>query len=93
MKAVFVVVGAVVGLFFVRGFMFDPIEEIAWRMFWHELFKGNIDINGVGKILASATFIKSVVGIAVGGVLGFIAATKYTVACGAAEKTKETADG
>ena len=76
MKVIFVVVGAVVGLLVVRGFMLDPIEEMGWRMFWDAFFKGDIGSDGMGTVFKSATFAKSAMGIAVGCVLGFLAATK-----------------
>ncbi|MEO8332126.1 MAG: hypothetical protein ABI479_06805 [Gallionella sp.] len=77
MKMIFVVVGAAVGLLLVRVFMLDTIEEIGWRMFWNAIFKGNISTNGIGRVIESATFTKSVVGMAVGGILGLLAATKF----------------
>jgi hypothetical protein len=70
---IFVVVGAVVGLLFVRGFMLDTIEEIGWRMFWDALFKGNFSTRGLRIAIESSTFIKSVIGMAAGGVLGLLA--------------------
>ena len=32
---VFVIIFAVMGLFIVRSFALDPVEEIAWRIFWN----------------------------------------------------------
>jgi hypothetical protein len=75
MKVIFVVVGATVGLFFVRGFMLDTIEEIGWRMFWDALFKGNFSTRGLRIAIESSTFTKSVIGMAAGGVLGLLASS------------------
>jgi len=75
MKMIFVVVGGVVGLLFVRGFMLDTIEEIGWRMFWNALFKGNFSTKGLRIAIESSTFTKSVIGMAAGGVLGLLASS------------------
>lgn len=80
MKVIFVVVGAMVGLLLVRVFMLDTIEEIGWRMFWDALFKGNISTRGIRMVFESATFTKSVIGMAAGGFLGFLATTKFATA-------------
>ena len=79
MKMIFVVVGAVVGLLFVRGFMLDTIEEIGWRMFWDAIFKGNFSTRGLRMAFESATFTKSAIGMAAGGVLGLLA-TRFATA-------------
>jgi hypothetical protein len=75
MKIIFVVVGAVVGLLFVRAFMLDTIEEIGWRMFWDALLKGNFSTRGLRIAIESSTFTKSVIGMAAGGGLGLIASS------------------
>jgi hypothetical protein len=77
MKAIFIIAGAAIGLLVVRVFMLDAIEEIAWRIFWHELFNGNITV-GMGEVFKSATFIKSLTGIVVGAALGARAGSKYS---------------
>jgi len=79
MKMIFVVVGALAGLLFVRGFMLDTIEEIGWRMFWDALFKGNFSTRGLRMAVESATFTKSAIGMAAGGVLGLLA-TRFVTA-------------
>jgi hypothetical protein len=89
MKPIFVIGGAVVGLLVVRGFMFDTVEEIAWRLFWHEFFKGDVSALGMGEIVKSATFAKSVIGLVIGGVLGSIAASRLAMP----SKTSSLADG
>jgi len=80
MKVVFAVVGAVVGLLLVRGFMLDPIEEIGWRMFWNALFKGNFSTKGIRMVFESAAFTKSAVGMVAGRILGFLATTIFSTA-------------
>jgi len=72
---IFIIVGAVVGLLFVRGFILDTIEEIGWRMFWDALFKGNFSTRGLRIAIESSTFTKSVIGMAAGGGLGFLASS------------------
>jgi hypothetical protein len=79
LKMIFVVVGAVVGLLFVRSFMLDTIEEIGWRMFWDALLNGNFSTRGLRIAIESSTFIKSVIGMAAGGVLGMLA-TRFAAA-------------
>jgi hypothetical protein len=79
MKVIFVVVGAVVGLLFVRGFMLDTIEEIGWRMFWEAIFKGNFSTRGLRMAIESATFTKSAIGMIVGSVIGLLATRFFSV--------------
>jgi len=78
MKILFIIVGAIVGLLIVKGFMFDGIEEIAWHFFWNDVFNGNLGIKGMDQVLQSATFMKSMVGIFSGGILGLLIGVKYT---------------
>lgn len=80
MKLIFIVVGAVLGMLVVRGFMLDPIEEIGWRLFWEALFKGHISMDGMRKVLGSATFAKSGIGMAVGAIVGLFATTLFATA-------------
>jgi len=58
-------------------------------MFWDAFFNDNIATEEMGNVIKSATFIKSVVGIAVGVVLGFLAATKFAAARDTAENAKK----
>ncbi len=55
-------IGMVVGLLVVRGFMLDSAEEIGWRIFWQAFANGNIGASEVGHIADSATFAKVVIG-------------------------------
>lgn len=72
----FVLIGAVVGLLVVRGFFLDPAEEIGWRIFWDALFRGHVGMRGIREVMSSATFAKSMLGVTVGAVIGFIASKK-----------------
>ena len=72
----FVLIGAVVGLLVVRGFFLDPVEEAGWRIFWDALFRGHIGMRGIREAMGSATFAKSMVGVGVGAVAGYIASNK-----------------
>ena len=36
----FFLIGGIIGVLIVRGFFFDNMEEIAWRLFWSGLSKG-----------------------------------------------------
>jgi hypothetical protein len=80
MKVIFIVAGALIGLLLVRSFMLDTFEEIGWRMFWDTLFKGNFSTKGIGRVVESATFTKSVIGMAVGGIIGLLVATRFPTA-------------
>jgi hypothetical protein len=59
-------IGGVVGVLVVRGFFLDPLEEIAWRIFWESLGRGGFDLE---VVLQSRTFAKSLTGFAVGGLV------------------------
>ena len=77
MKRVFyILAGAVFGLLIVRGFFLDPVEEVGWRIFWEALFRGHISMRGMKEVVGSATFAKSMLGITVGAVVGYIASGK-----------------
>ncbi len=71
----FVLIGAVIGLLIVRGFFLDPVEEMGWRLFWDALFGGHIGMRGAREVVGSATFTKSMLGIGVGAVVGYIASS------------------
>jgi hypothetical protein len=74
MKRVYVVlIGAILGLLIVRGFFLDAAEEIGWRIFWDALFRGHIGMRGFKEVAGSATFVKSILGIGIGAVAGYIA--------------------
>jgi hypothetical protein len=73
-KAVIVVLGAFVGLAFVRGVVLDPVEIIAWRIFWNLLQQGAVA--DFGLVLESTTFWKSVGGMIIGGSCGLFAAAR-----------------
>ncbi|MDP2208844.1 MAG: hypothetical protein Q8K98_08730 [Bacteroidota bacterium] len=63
--ALFFLAGAVLGIIIVRGFFLDPIEEIAWRLFWEGLGRGKLI--DAGTVVKSATFAKCIAGIVIGG--------------------------
>jgi hypothetical protein len=76
-KVICTLVGAIIGLMVVRGFLLDTIEEMGWRMFWHGFFNGKLRSRDIQMVFQSATFMKSILGIIAGGVAGLIVATKY----------------
>ena len=51
--------GGVVGVLAVRALLFDPVQEIGWRMFW----EGNMDL---GLLLESQGFWMAVMGFVIG---------------------------
>jgi hypothetical protein len=64
----FVLGGAIFGVMVVRTFLFDPVESMAWSMFWAALFEGNLI--GLDALLESTTFWKVAGGALYGGILG-----------------------
>lgn len=76
MKAIFVIIGAVVGLALVRAFMLDTLEQIGWRIFWDAVFNGHFGTGWIERVIKSSTFTKSVIGMAAGGLVGFIVSTQ-----------------
>jgi len=65
--------GAFVGLLVVRGFFFDPAEELAWRVFW----SGGWASMATEPIFESATFAKCLCGVLFGGV-GAVFAVRHS---------------
>ena len=63
-------VGGIVGVLLVRAFFLDPIEELGWRMFWEGI--GNGRSMDLGMVVQSATFVKCVAGLVIGGALGIL---------------------
>ena len=76
LRVVFTLAGAIIGLMIVRSFMFDQIEELGWRMFWDAFLHGRLGERDMGMVFQSATFMKSLVGLILGGVLGLSIARK-----------------
>ncbi len=72
-RVFFILFGGFIGLLIVRGFFLDPAEEIGWRIFWDALFRGHIGMKGIQEVTGSATFAKSMLGIGIGTVAGYIA--------------------
>lgn len=79
MKAVLIIFGALVGLLVVRGFFLDAAEELGWRLFWEAVFRGHVNVTDLDKVSGSATFTKSMIGLGVGAVAGFLAGRKIKV--------------
>jgi uncharacterized membrane protein len=68
MKIILFVIGAVAGLLIVRGFFLDTIQIAGWNMFWNRLSEG--DLMNPDVVFKSETFMKCIVGMIAGGVLG-----------------------
>ena len=77
MKKVFLL-GAFLGLFIVRSFMLDILEELGWHAFWEEFGRGTLTGEYIfGTVLQSATFGKCFIGMVVGGVVAVIITMFY----------------
>ncbi len=72
-RVYFILIGGLIGLLIVRGFFLDPAEEIGWRIFWDALLRGHIGMRGIREVAGSATFAKSMLGIGIGAVAGYVA--------------------
>ncbi|EFK95208.1 membrane protein [sediment metagenome] len=71
MKIVIQMIFGLVGVFLVKTFLFDGIEEIAWEMFWGGSFRIE-SLRDIGDMLKSMTFIKTVSGFIVGFIIGIV---------------------
>ena len=70
-KTIFIIMGTVLGIYFVRNFAFDMTEVVGWELFWDSVKKGHINQNDIKEIiLKSTTFHKSFLGGVIGGVIG-----------------------
>lgn len=78
-KISYILIGALFGLLLVRGFFLDPAEEIGWRIFWDALFRGHIGMRGVRHAAESATFAKSMLGVGIGAVAGYLVSQNIKV--------------
>ena len=78
-RVLYILIGATIGLLIVRGFFLGPAEEIGWRLFWEALFKGYIGMQGFREVIGSATFAKSMLGVGVGAVAGYLASKSIKV--------------
>ena len=72
-RVLYILIGAAFGLLIVRGFFLGPAEEIGWRLFWEAVFKGYIGMQGFREVIGSAIFAKSMLGVGVGAVAGYMA--------------------
>lgn len=66
------VIGGLAGLFFVRYFVFNDFEELAWILFWESLKDSGGGGFTLKEVLTSNTFYKSTGGFVVGAVLGAV---------------------
>lgn len=80
-SVLFVIGGAILGVMVARTFVFDPIEVLAWSMFWSALFEGNL--MSPGALLESTTFWKSVGGAVLGGAAGHVANARLAASASA----------
>jgi len=68
------IVGGLIGIFVVYSIVLNPVEQIAWKLFWAGLEYQfiNLDENTVNEVLKSSTFRKVLIGFIIGGITGMI---------------------
>ena len=59
------IVGGIIGVAIVRAFFLDPIEQMAWSMFWQGVAHG--DFMDSRTVLQSSTFLKCLTGFLLAG--------------------------
>lgn len=76
MKWIFLIIGALAGVFLVRALLLNDIEVFAWELFWHDFFAGKLSGSKeeMNTILSSKTFLKCSLGFFAGGVVGYMLA-------------------
>ena len=71
MKTIFTIIGMVAGVYLVKLYALDMVEQIGWELFWDSIKEGHLTENDIKNVvLKSTTFYKSVAGAVVGGVVG-----------------------
>lgn len=68
MKVIAFLVGAIAGVLIVRAIFLDPLQVMGWNLFWNSLSDG--ELMNPEVVFKSQTFMKCVVGFAIGGILG-----------------------
>lgn len=59
------VVGGIIGVAIIRAFFLDPIEQMAWSMFWRGIAHG--DLMDARTVFQSSTFLKCLAGFLLAG--------------------------
>lgn len=65
------ILGAIAGIAVVRYFFLSSIQIIGWNIFWNHL--GNFNFNNADMVFRSDTFMKCLIGLAIGAVSGIFA--------------------
>lgn len=92
MKYLFSVIGFFVGALLVRSMFLDNMEEMGWRLFWHELAQGNVGSGAIDQVSSSATFIKVALGGLVGAAVGGVTGERYAGTGGGQTKCPHCAE-
>ena len=71
-NSIFVLIGAIVGLFLMKSIAFNMEETLGWMFFWDAIQNKHLNENDIGEIVKSTTFIKSMIGLILGALLGFL---------------------
>lgn len=71
MKTVFTIIGMIVGVYLVKLYALDLVEQMGWELFWDSVKEGHLSENDIKNVvLKSTTFYKSVAGGVIGGIVG-----------------------
>lgn len=76
MKVLIFFIAGISGVLLIKTFFLDNIEQIAWNIFWNNISNGNMNF-GFGRIINSATFIKSFCGFCIFGFAGLFGFNYY----------------
>jgi hypothetical protein len=72
-KTIWFVVGAIIGVFLVRELYFNPVNHLAWDMFWEGIMEQRkVDYQSIdySVLFSSQTFLITSAGFFMGGAVG-----------------------
>ena len=74
MRLIFMILGAVFGVFFVKEFLLSTLEKVGWVVFWETMSRGmDLVIGALGIIARTTAASKCLIGAIVGALIGFLA--------------------
>jgi hypothetical protein len=80
--------GAFIGVVLGHAFVLDLAEALAWKLFWMALMEGNF--LGIGVLLASSTFWKTLGCAALGALIAAVLTRKKTTGVAAVAKRAQS---
>jgi hypothetical protein len=74
MRLIFMILGAVFGVFFVKEFLLSTLEKVGWVIFWETMSREIDLVVSALRIIAQTTAAsKCLIGAIVGAFIGFLA--------------------